>query len=69
VDVANILAFAAAVIAVIIVMVAGITMMTSDGDAGKIASSRNAIIYTVVGLIIIIAARSIVVFVMLKVAT
>ncbi len=68
-DAANILAFAAAVIAVIVVTVAGITMMTSDGDAGKVAASRNAIIYTVIGLLVIIVARSIVVFVMVKVAT
>lgn len=66
---ANILAFLAGVIAVIVVIVAGITMMTSNGDAGKITSSRNAIIYTVIGLIIIVVARTIVLFIVSRVAT
>lgn len=66
VKLANLLAFAAAIIAVVVVIVAGITMMTSDGDAGKVASSRNAIIYTVIGLIVIVTARTIVVFIMLR---
>lgn len=67
--VANILAVVAAIIAVIVVIVAGITMMTSNGDAGKITNSRNAIIYTVVGLLVIITARTIVVFILGRVAT
>ncbi len=66
---ANMLAVAAAIIAVIVIIVAGITMMTSNGDAGKITNSRNAIIYTVVGLLVIIIARTIVVFVLAKVAS
>jgi hypothetical protein len=69
VKLANLLALAAAVLAVVVVIVAGITMMTSDGDAGKVTSSRNAIIYTVIGLIVIVTARTIVVFVMLRSAT
>jgi hypothetical protein len=69
VKLANLLALAAAILAVVVVIVAGITMMTSDGDAGKVASSRNAIIYTVIGLIVIVTARTIVVFVMLRSAT
>lgn len=68
-DVANILAMVAAVIAVIVVIIAGITMMTANGDAGKITNSRNAIIYTVVGLLVIIIARTIVVFVFAKVTS
>lgn len=68
-DVANILALAAAVIAVIVVIIAGITMMTSNGDAGKITNSRNAIIYTVVGLLVIVIARTIVVFVFASVTS
>jgi len=67
--VANLLSLAAGIIAVIIVVLAGITMMTSNGDAGKITSSRNAIIYTVVGLIVIVISRTIVVFVMSRVAS
>jgi hypothetical protein len=61
--VANILAIVAGVIAVIVIIIAGITMMTSGGDAGKVASSRNAIIYTAIGLVVIVLARTIVVFI------
>jgi type IV secretory pathway VirB2 component (pilin) len=52
VQIANILSFVAAIIAVFIIIIAGITMMTSGGDSGKVKNSRNAIIYTVVGLIV-----------------
>ena len=68
-NVVNILAIAASVIAVIVIIIAGITMMTANGDAGKIATSSSAIIYTIVGLIVIIVARTIVVFVLTKVTT
>jgi hypothetical protein len=62
-DVANLLALAGGVIAVFIIVIAGITMMTSGGDAGKVSSSRNAIIYAAVGLVVIVLARTIVVFI------
>jgi hypothetical protein len=61
--IANIFALVAAVIAVIVIIIAGISMMTSAGDAGKVASSRNTIIYTAVGLLVIVLARTIVVFI------
>lgn len=61
--VANILAIVAAIIAVIVIIIAGITMMTSQGDAGKVATSRNTIIYTAIGLVVIVLARSLVLFV------
>jgi hypothetical protein len=60
---ANLIALATAVIAVIVIIVAGLTMVLSSGDSGKVKSSRDAIIYAVVGLAVIALARSIVVFV------
>jgi hypothetical protein len=63
VTVANVLSIVAGIIAVIVLIVAGITMMTSGGDAGKVAKSRSAIIYTAIGLVVVIASRTIVVFV------
>ena len=62
-DIANILAFAGGIIAVFIIVIAGITMMTSGGDAGKVTNSRNAIIYAAIGLVVIVLARTIVVFI------
>lgn len=61
--VADILGIVAGIIAVIIIIVAGITMMLSSGDSGKVQSSRNAIIYTVVGIAVIVLARSLVIFI------
>lgn len=61
--IANILAFVAGVIGVIIIIIAGITMMTSQGDPGKVKSSRDTIIYTAVGIIVIVMARAIVLFI------
>jgi hypothetical protein len=60
---ANVLSIIAGVIAVVIIIISGIKMMLSGGDPGKITSSRNAIIYTVVGLFVVIASRTIVVFI------
>ena len=58
--VANLLALVSAVIAVIIIVIAGITMTVSSGDSTKIQNSRNAIIYAVVGLVVIALARGII---------
>ncbi len=62
-NVVNILSLAMAVIAVVIIVVAGITMTLSQGDSGKIKSSRDAIIYAAVGLIVAALSRAIVFFI------
>ncbi len=61
--VADVLAIVAGIIAVIVMIVAGITMTLSSGDSAKVQSSRNAIIYTVVGVTVIVLARGVVIFV------
>ena len=61
--VVDILSLAVAVISVIIIIVAGITMTVSSGDAGKVKSSRDAIIYAVVGIVVVALARPIIIFV------
>ena len=60
---ANILAIIAGIIAVVITIVAGINLMTSNGDSAKFTKSRNTIIYTVIGLFIVLLSRTIVVFI------
>lgn len=62
-SVVNILSIAVGVISVIVIVVAGITMALSQGDAGKVKTSRDAIIYASVGLIVTALSRSIVIFV------
>lgn len=49
----------AAVIAVIVIIIAGILYATSNGDAGQVARSKNAIIYAVIGLIVVTFAFTI----------
>lgn len=48
--------FFAAVAAVITIVVAGILYATADGDPGKVKTARNAIIYAVVGLLVVLMA-------------
>lgn len=64
---ANLIALATGVIAVVIIIIAGITTTLSAGDAGKIKSSRDAIIYAAVGPVVIALARTIVVFIVNRV--
>lgn len=64
--VALLLAVLAGVTAVIIIFVSGFRYITANGDAQKAASARNGIIGALVGLVIIAASTSIVVFVVSK---
>lgn len=58
--VANILAAIAGVVAVVIIMVSGLKMITSNGDSKKLTDARNAIIYACIGIVVIILARVII---------
>ena len=62
-DVANIIAVATAVISVIVIVVAGFTVVLSTGESAKVSSARDAIIYAAVGLAVVAMARSVVVFI------
>lgn len=58
-NIVNIVYGIAAVIAVIVIIIAGILYATSNGDAGQVARSKNAIIYAVIGLIVVTFAFTI----------
>lgn len=60
--VANVIAFIAGAVAIIMVMYGGFQLMTSNGDSGKITKARETILYAAVGLVVIIMARLIVNF-------
>ncbi len=53
--------------AVIVIVVAGIMYVASDGDPGRTKIARETIIFAIVGIIVILVARSIVVFVVSRV--
>ena len=55
----NLAFWVAGVIAVIIVIIAGINYSLSAGDPAKTASAKNAILYSVIGLVIIASAIAI----------
>lgn len=61
---ANGLSLAAGIIAILVIIVAGIKMTLSTGDSGKVKSSRDSIIYASVGLMVAILAQGIVRFVL-----
>lgn len=62
-EIVNTLLFLVGAIAVIVIVIGGLKYVTSDGDAGKIKSAKDTILYAVVGIIIAILAYAIVNFV------
>ena len=60
----NIISVVTGTIAVVVIIISGITMTMSQGDAGKIKSSRDAIIYSAVGLVVIALSRTIIIFIL-----
>lgn len=55
--------FWATVIAVIVLVIAGFIYTLSQGDASRIAQAKNAILYTVIGLVVVYASAAIILFV------
>ena len=62
----DILALVAGVIAVIVVIVQGLKYITSSGNAEQAKSATKGIIYTLIGVVIVISARAIILFVLDK---
>lgn len=52
--------FWATVVAVVAVVIAGFTYTLSQGDPGKVAQAKNAILYAIVGLVVVLAAAGII---------
>ena len=66
-SITNIVALIAGTAAVVVIIVAGLQYVVANGDSTKITNARNAIIYAVIGLIVIIVARGIILFVLGKI--
>ena len=62
----NLVSIAVGIIAVIMLIVAGIKFITSQGESANIASARNTILYAIIGIIIVLTAQAIVNFVLKK---
>ena len=59
----NVIVGLVATIAVIVIIIGGISYMTSNGDAGKVKKARDTILYACIGLVICGLAATIVNFV------
>ena len=55
------------IVAVIMIIMGGVTYVTSNGDATKLAKAKNTIIYSVIGLVIALLAFAVVNFVLVNV--
>lgn len=64
---ASLIAIIAGIAAVIMIIIGGFMFVTAGGDSSKVSNARNTIIYSVVGLIVIVLARTIVGFVVTRV--
>lgn len=58
--IANLVAYFAGGIAIIMIIFAAFRIVKSSGDSGKITQARETILYAIVGLIVIVLARVIV---------
>ena len=58
-NIANLIAIIAGVAAVIIIILGGLRLIQSGGNPENVAGARRAIIYALVGIIVIVLARTI----------
>lgn len=48
------------IVCVIVMIIGGVTYMTSSGDAGKVKKAKDTILYGIIGLVICVLAYAIV---------
>lgn len=58
---------ALALVAVVVVIIGGVKYMTSNGDAGKVKTAKDTILYGLIGLVVCALAAAIVNFVIANV--
>lgn len=58
-SVLTLLYFITGIIAVIVIIVAGLMYATANGDSNRITAAKNTILYSVIGLVVIIMAFTI----------
>lgn len=60
----NIISILTGIAAVIGIMVSGLRMILAGGNAESVASARSGLIYSMVGVVVVVLAQAIVVFVL-----
>lgn len=66
-DVTAVVSIVAGIAAVVMIMVGGYKYITSGGDSSKVQEAKKTIMWSLIGLVVIILARSIILFVLSKV--
>jgi hypothetical protein len=64
----NILTIIVGIAAVIMIIIAGFRLIVSGGESASVAGAKNAIIYVVIGIVVVVLAQVIVHFVLNGVA-
>lgn len=67
-SVINLLTLVVGILAVIMIIVAAARFITSGGDASKVSGAKNALVFALVGLVVVALAQMIVHFVLTTVA-
>ena len=62
----NILLYVVGILAVVMIIVSGLKMTMSAGDAGAVQKAKNTLVYAIIGLVIAVLAYAIVNFVLKK---
>jgi len=65
-DIAKIIAFIAGAAAIILILVGSLQYITSNGDSNKIKGARDTVIYSLIGLVVVFLAATIIEFVLNK---
>ncbi|MDB5182067.1 MAG: hypothetical protein JWP13_830 [Candidatus Saccharibacteria bacterium] len=60
----NILSWVAGIAAVIMIVIAGLRYITSGGDSSSIAGAKNALIYALVGVVVVAVSQGLVFFIL-----
>lgn len=62
--IANIVAYVAGAAAIILIIAAAIRFVTSGGDPGNVKKARDTVLYALIGIAIVILARTIIFFIL-----
>jgi lysylphosphatidylglycerol synthetase-like protein (DUF2156 family) len=60
----QILSWVAGVVAIFMIVIAGLKYITAAGDSGSVSSAKNTLIYALVGLVIVALAQVVVRFIL-----
>lgn len=63
----NMVAFIVGIAAVIMIIVGGFEYVTASGDPQRIATAKNTIIFALIGVVVVLVARSLILFVVRRI--